>query len=41
MDATSQRAGLVGCISEFSLGNIASVDMWATATARNVAVCQN
>ena len=41
MDATNYRAGVFGCISEFSVGNSASIDMLATAAStQNVDICQ-
>ena len=40
MDAATYRPGLVGCILEFSVGNVASIDMLGTAaTTRNVDIC--
>lgn len=40
MDAATYRPGLVGCILEFSVGNIASIDMLGTASnTRNVDIC--
>ena len=40
MDAATYRPGLVGCILEFSVGNIASIDMLGTAAnTRNVDIC--
>ena len=40
MDADTYRPGLVGCILEFSVGNIASIDMLGTASnTRNVDIC--
>ena len=41
MDATNYRPGMVGCIGEFSVGNVASIDMLNTAlTSKNVDICQ-
>ena len=40
-DATSYYTGLVGCLTEFSLGNIGSIDMLARAErGRNVDICE-
>jgi len=40
-DATSYYSGLVGCVGELSVGNIAAIDMLAQANkGRNVDICQ-
>lgn len=40
-DATTYYTGLVGCLTEFSLGNIGSIDMLARAErGRNVDICE-
>lgn len=40
-DATTFYTGLVGCLTEFSLGNIGSIDMLARAErGRNVDICE-
>ena len=40
-DATSYYSGLVGCVAELSVGNIATIDMMAQANrGRNVDICQ-
>ena len=39
-DAASYTTGLVGCVSELSVGNIASLDMLARAErGRNLDIC--
>jgi len=40
-DATSYYSGIVGCVSDLSVGNIAAIDMLAQADrGRNVDLCQ-